>query len=359
MTDNVAELRSRVARLKDEARKNEDAWKRAQMREMELLESEQLTTLLTRATDGLRAGYRLEALTLAVVDPESEIRQLLTAPGGGAEAFPNVLFADGPLDLPPFVRPYRPWLGRYRADRHERWFPADVQVESVALLPLVREHRLVGSLHMGSADPARFTRRHATDFLSHLGVIAAFALENTVNRARLLRTGLTDPLTGWSNRRYLMARLREELARCRRDGRPLACLMLDIDHFKAVNDRYGHLVGDEVLRLVAERIGGEVRGSDVTARYGGEEFVMLLPGAELTSAQALAERIRAMVAERPFAADDTVLPVTVSIGVAECRPASAGEADDILGRRLLAAADAALYDAKNRGRNVVSIAGNG
>lgn len=359
MNDSVSDLRRRVARLKDEARKNEEAWKRSQAREMELLEADRLATLLTRATEGLRTGYRLEAVTLAMADPDREIRQLLASQGSSEQAFPQVMFTDSADDLPKFDRPHRPWLGPYRADRHERWFPPGLALASVALLPLVRDDRLVGSLQMGSADATRFTRRHATDFLHHLAVIAAFALENTVNRTRLLRSGLTDPLTGWSNRRYLMARLREEIARCRREDRPLSCLMLDVDHFKAVNDRHGHLVGDDVLRLLAERIGGEVRSSDVTARYGGEEFVMLLPGTDLESAQALAERIRVTVAERPFESDGLELTVTVSIGVACCRPSDATDDGAALGRALLAAADAALYDAKNSGRNVVSVARSG
>src|SRR5690554_5587530 len=182
---------------------------------------------------------------------------------------------------------------------------------------------------MGSADPYRFTRRHATDFLQHLGIVAAFALENAANRARLVQSGLTDALTGWSNRRYLEARLHEEISRCRREDSPLACLMIDVDHFKAVNDRHGHLVGDEVLRGVARRIGTEVRGSDVAARYGGEEFVILLPGTEAAAGAVLAERIRAVVESRPFGAggDRDPVPVTVSIGVAEVQPAAAAEGD--------------------------------
>src|SRR5690606_24722266 len=106
---------------------------------------------------------------------------------------------------------------------------------------------------------------------------AAFCLESSANRARLVRSGLTDVLTGWHNRRYLQTRLMEELARCRRDGTPLTCLMIDVDHFKPINDRYGHLAGDEALRQLAQCIDGEIRDSDVSARYGGEEFVILLP----------------------------------------------------------------------------------
>ena len=154
-------------------------------------------------------------------------------------------------------------------------------------------------------------------------MIAAFWLENAVNRARLVRSGFTDVLTGWHNRRYLQTRLREELARCRREQSPLTCLMIDVDHFKKINDQYGHLAGDEVLRQVAQCIDGEVRDSDVSARYGGEEFVILLPATgRLNRGRVLAERIREAVAAEPFEIDrrEAPLPITVSIG---CGRASA------------------------------------
>jgi two-component system, cell cycle response regulator len=355
MGQELAGLRRRVAQLKEDARKNEEAWKRAQRLEMHLLESDDLTTLLTRATDGVRAGYRLEAATLVVVDEDHEIRHLLMSEGAEPDAFAAIVFVDSMPGLLPFdAETPRPWLGAYSSFAHASLFPQGERLGSIALLPLARRERLFGSLNMGSADAARFTRLHAADFLQHLGVIAAFALENTANRARLVRSGLTDPLTGWSNRRYLEARLREEVARCRRERLPLACLMIDVDHFKTVNDRHGHLAGDEVLRGLARRLGTEVRGSDVAARYGGEEFVILLPGTDMLAASSLAERIRAIVAARPFeiGGGPEPLGVTVSIGVAESPPEALADCDGG-SMELLARADAALYEAKARGRNMV------
>ena len=107
-------------------------------------------------------------------------------------------------------------------------------------------------------------------------MVAAICIENAVNRARLLRSGLTDFLTGFHNRRYLHARLREELARAQRAKQSLACLMIDVDHFKRINDQYGHLAGDAVLREVAQRIDAEMRISDTGARFGGDEFAIVL-----------------------------------------------------------------------------------
>ncbi len=357
----LAELRRRVARLKEEARKNEDAWKRAQAREMDLLEADKLATLLRRLTEGLRTSYQLEAVTLVLADHDHEIRHLLLGQGETIESLSDVTFVDTVHGLAPQLSAaVKPWLGPYAAADHSLLFRGGRALRSVALLPLMRRERLVGCLNLGSRDPGRFTRALATDFLHHLGVIAAFALENSINRSRLVRSGFTDVLTGWHNRRYLMTRLREELARSSRERTALVCLMVDVDHFKRINDRYGHLAGDEVLSQMAQCVDAVVRASDVSARYGGEEFVILLPGTELAAGHALAERIRRAVSAEPIRLRATAeaIAVTVSIGVAEYRP---GEREDDLklaGERLLARADLALYEAKAKGRNMVALAAN-
>jgi diguanylate cyclase (GGDEF)-like protein len=225
----------------------------------------------------------------------------------------------------------------------------------MAMIPLIHKRALLGSINFGSADESRFTRDHATDFFSHLGSIASFALENAVNRARLLRSGFTDVLTGWSNRRYLQVRLVEELARTRRDGETLVCLMLDIDRFKNVNDTYGHAAGDAALRELAQRIETQVRVSDIAARFGGEEFVVLLPGTEIESGTLLAERIRKAVSATPIdIGGGNNITITVSIGVASVAPGQ--DVDDLKtsGESLLARADVALYSAKSAGRDQVA-----
>lgn len=355
----IIDLRRRIAALKDEAKRNEEAWKRAHAREMELLDAPTLGLLLERLTVGLQRNSRLAATTLALADPEHEIRHLLMAQGQHPRDFPNVLFVDSAHALAPQLSSSRrPWLGPFSRADHGLLFPAAGRLESVALLPLVRQERIVGSLNMGSLEPKRFTEQHATDFLHHLAVIAAFCLENAVNRARLVRSGFTDVLTGWHNRRYLQTRLREELARSQREVVPLTCLMIDVDYFKKINDTYGHLAGDEVLRQVAQCVDGEVRSSDVSARYGGEEFVILLPATPLAAGQLLAERIRAAVCAESFEIRDLPEPlaVTVSIGVAEHRPGPGVEDLKVAGEQLLARADVALYEAKARGRNAVAAA---
>jgi diguanylate cyclase (GGDEF)-like protein len=215
-------------------------------------------------------------------------------------------------------------------------------------------------LNLGSRDPARFSRELAVDFLAHLGAIAGFCIESAANRARLVRAGLTDYLTGWHNRRYLHVRLREELARAQRQGSALALLMLDLDHFKQINDSCGHLGGDEALREVAARIESQVRASDTAARFGGDEFAVLMPGAGAAEARRLAERIRAAVTRSPVEAGPGLhLPVSVSIGLAALAPPPGAGDLKALAEQLLAEADAALYRAKAAGRDRIEVHGQG
>lgn len=358
--DHELDLRARLAALKDEARRNDEAWRRAQAREMQLLEAGSLDVLLERLTSGLRVSYDLDVVTLTLADPEHEIRRLLADQGTTASRFSAVAFVDSAHGLSPVVAAgRRPWLGRFNRADHGLLFPKTA-LESVALLPLTRQQKLLGSLNFGSRARGRFQATFGTELLQHLAVIAAFCVESAVNRAQLVRSGFTDVLTGWHNRRYLQSRLHEELARCRRERTPLTCLMIDVDHFKTVNDRYGHAAGDELLRQLAHCIGTEVRGSDVSARYGGEEFVILLPGTGMAAGFSLAERIRAAVAAESFALPGVAvdLSATISIGVAEHASTSSEQDLKIVAERLLALADLALYEAKAGGRNAVARGAN-
>jgi diguanylate cyclase (GGDEF)-like protein len=179
-------------------------------------------------------------------------------------------------------------------------------------------------------------------------------IENATNRARLLRAGITDFLTGWHNRRYLQQRLKEELARAQRRSGSIACLMIDLDRFKAINDSYGHLAGDRALKEVAQRVEEQIRTMDTAARFGGDELAILLPDANAADAAKLGERIRRTIEATPFPVTPEVTrPLTVSVGVASVEPGR-GECDlKAVADRLLADADAALYRAKALGRNRV------
>ncbi len=166
-------------------------------------------------------------------------------------------------------------------------------------------------------------------------------------QAQLREQVMRDPLTGMYNRRYLDDALQREIARAIREGAPLSLLMVDIDHFKRVNDTYGHPVGDEVLKTLAGILRSEARRSDVACRYGGEEFVLLLPKMNLESALARAERWRQMFAEMEVPVESGKVRCTLSVGIAVF-PQHGNSADDLLRN-----GDRALYLAKALGRNRV------
>jgi diguanylate cyclase (GGDEF)-like protein len=159
---------------------------------------------------------------------------------------------------------------------------------------------------------------------------------------------VSDALTGAHNRRFFTDALERELARSWRYRRPTSLVMFDIDHFKSVNDRYGHLAGDAVLREVGHRIQQTVRKDEVFARYGGEEFAIILPETPLERAAAFAERIRQLIGQTAFAVDSEMLRVTVSLGVAQV-PLDR----ELTPVELVNVADLKLYEAKQRGRNRV------
>lgn len=168
---------------------------------------------------------------------------------------------------------------------------------------------------------------------------------------KLRELSTTDGLTGLKNRRHFDEVFRLECLRAVKELKPLSVIILDIDHFKRFNDRYGHLIGDDCLITVANAIRGHIhRDNDTVARYGGEEFVLVLPGTESTGAMHVAETIRSAVMGIKFRADGEEVPITISLGVATGHPDSADEAT-----QLLEFADAALYISKEAGRNCATL----
>ena len=192
-------------------------------------------------------------------------------------------------------------------------------------------------------------------FVAINAVLSQQTVEALLRLSLLEQENIADPLTGVYNRRHLDSRLNEEVSRSRRHGLPLSVLMLDIDHFKRVNDEHGHQVGDQVLVQFAALLKQQLREPDVAARYGGEEFVVIAPQTTRNDAVTLAERLRARVESAVFRVTDAAPPgkkleirLTCSIGVAELSEAI-GRADT-----LLHCADQNLYSAKHAGRNRVN-----
>jgi diguanylate cyclase (GGDEF)-like protein len=187
--------------------------------------------------------------------------------------------------------------------------------------------------------------------IRHFQTDLGLALSNALSHDRLQRLAALDPLTDAYNRRFGLVRLQEEFGRALRVSGPLGVLMVDLDHFKAVNDTYGHLVGDRLLRAVAGSIRRVSREGDVLMRYGGEEFLMVVPGAAMTDLSELAERIRRSVAATEVMDGERRVSVTASIGGAAYPQHEVASATELVER-----ADSSMYTSKEMGRDRVTLA---
>jgi len=355
-------LRARMAYLLEQAERNHEIMCRHQAFDLQIVGAGSFPELVSTIFRTLPVISELDTVTLSLVDPDADIYTVMHRLGVDFEQFPNLMFCEHAVelgfDMSPERRP-RPILGAYAPGQHCAVFPhPPAGLQSVALVPLLRNTRLIGSLNLGSTDPNRFTPNLGTDFVEHMGSIIAICLENVISNEMLKYIGLTDSLTGVYNRRYMDRRLLEEIARARRQGYRLSCMYIDIDHFKRVNDTVGHQGGDDVLREICGRIKAELRMSDALGRFGGEEFVVLLIDADLENASIVAQRIRASIADEPVSlGGGERVDVTVSIGVAALSAQLSDPARDNaiegVAQELVASADAALYQAKAGGRNKV------
>jgi len=231
-------------------------------------------------------------------------------------------------------------------------FPADsieeakVDFKSLIETPLVSENKVIGIIRMDSLTESLYTH----DDLRLLDIIAdlgAVAIQNALLYSRTQELAIRDGLTGLSVRRYFMERFREDLKRAVRNKGTLSLLILDVDHFKNYNDRYGHMTGDLVLRHMARIVSSAVSKDDIIARYGGEEMTILLFGVDKEKASLQAEAIRRRIEKEPFVLRRHKAHVTVSVGIANY-PQDAALEDE-----LIKIADARLYKAKAQGRNRV------
>jgi two-component system chemotaxis response regulator CheY len=211
-------------------------------------------------------------------------------------------------------------------------------------------HNIVTALD-GGANDYLAKPFESEELRARLGVgMRMLHLHEELERAnkRLTETVATDYLTQLLNRRALMQRLEEELSRTRRENLPIVGVMIDIDHFKNINDTYGHQVGDDVLVEVAARLRHACRIYDIVGRYGGEEFLIVITHTDKDVTARLAERLRAAISDAPFRADGHVISVTISVGVVWAAPGVHCDADS-----LIKSADQLLYAAKRGGRNQV------
>lgn len=297
----LVDLPSRVLLVEPAA--SERWWLRNELiaGQMEVFEATDLITAM-RAIPMYRPNLVLSQLRLATYGGMELVRRLKD--DGGTRSIPVLLYADA-------------------ASAEERIRAFDLGAVDFVSKPFVAAELL-------ARVRAALRTRHLLDVLEQ--------------RAHL------DGLTGLANRGVLNDRLPREWEAGRRRGTPLAAIIIDLDHFKSINDTHGHAAGDEVLRQAASALMKSARSSDLVARYGGEEFVVVAPDCDLDSAVGLAERIRVSIEELKIVEHGIPIPVTTSVGVAVASPA---EADRASVAELLSRADEALYGAKESGRNAV------
>jgi diguanylate cyclase (GGDEF)-like protein len=233
-------------------------------------------------------------------------------------------------------------------DSVEPLAPVEPRADTAVAVPLVRGERTMGVIALyGRPTPEPFGQQDV-ETLAAFAAQASVAIENVLLHQETEQLSITDGLTGLWNRRYLELSLRKEIERASRFNRPLTVLMIDIDRFKDVNDRFGHQRGDEVLVEVTRRIMGTIRTQiDFVARYGGEEFVVVLPETPGEGGTVVAEKVRSAVRDHPFVGDGSHLTITVSVGVAVF------PIDGLTSEDLIRAADQAMYRAKRAGRDRV------
>jgi len=228
-----------------------------------------------------------------------------------------------------------------------RWvvFPETAWIRSYLVIPICLHDQVRGLLRLDGDTPGKFSAEDAKR-LQPLANAAAIALENARLFGEVQRLAITDGLTGTYNRRHFFELAEHELNRASRFGHPVSAILLDVDHFKQVNDTYGHAAGDQVLRVLAERCGESIRDIDILGRYGGEEFAIILPATDLSGARNVAERLRQCISDVPVLTDRGDITITISVGVAS---------NDQDVAALLNRADAAMYAAKQAGRNRVAV----
>ncbi len=243
------------------------------------------------------------------------------------------------------------------SERQVLQFPADIVLDGVLteyqpkeliVEPILYKQVLIGVIVLGSVTSFS---SNALDRLSLYSPLLSLAFNNAITHQQMQQMAALDSLTGIYNRRFGYNRIQEEFSRSIRSNTALSLIMLDIDHFKVINDTYGHTIGDKMILLISKSIKEAIREGDILIRYGGEEFLCVLPGAGLHDASLIAERIRITVKDSVLKSDDQEIQATVSLGTATYPNK---EITDI--QQFIHLADNAMYSAKNSGRNkVVSV----
>ncbi|MBN1379971.1 MAG: sensor domain-containing diguanylate cyclase [Gammaproteobacteria bacterium] len=362
--ESASSLKERLDAYMERARANEHKLRQFQDMELRLMSAESLPDLCRVLVEDYKEAFGLDIVRLILIDSGNQLgtifKSIFRADAHDHERNARLLshihlISDyqGLQDLEAVS--LDPVLMAFNEAQHRRFFPADLgNPGSVAILPMRRHGLLLGMLCLGSRDKERYSPEMATDFLQRLALMAGVSLENAVNIEYLRQLSLKDTLTSASNRRYFFQRMQEEISRAQRQSHSVGCLYMDLDHFKRINDHYGHAAGDMVLIHISNIIQRTVRNSDVLSRLGGEEFAVILPDISKFRMGEIAERIRITIERQPCElTTETLIDVSVSIGLAFFDLGEVVGEPIELGEALVNQADQALLYAKENGRNRV------
>ena len=297
--------------------------------------------------DKLESIFHTKSTTIFLADPKSGVLVTLASSAFDLERDLERSFLLSPED--PGVRFLRRWQRPLQAHNHEALGVILRQrlreLEARLLVPLVNQNRLIGLMVLGRKQDGSAFSPEEEELLQLLSHHVATVFEN----ARLFESATYESLTGTLRREGVLQELDHEFQRALRYGRPLTLAMADLDHFKKVNDEFGHLVGDTVLQRTGQAIRNNIRTADRVGRYGGEEFLIVLPETELEGARTVAEKIRRAIKKINVESSRGPVRLTISLGLASINDL----AETTSAESLIRAADEAMYLAKRGGRDRV------
>ena len=321
--------------------------------ELQMLSCTKLTDLMSLLIKDFRQNFKLNIVTLILHNKDELVSPLLD--NLSPELAKNLTLIDDPHLLSTIYPDTTFRAGEINQDFKKQLFPHNPFVLSCVLLPLINKGQLVGSLHLGAKDPNRYHSEYRYDYLERMSALLAACIDNCIIQENLAYLSSTDTLTKLYNRHSFDLEIDKALQRAGRQKQYLSLLFLDIDHFKHVNDTYGHSAGDAILKTFASILKKQLRNTDFLARFGGEEFAILLPDCKPEQAQHIANTLRVKITEQTF---DTLngaqINISTSIGVSRYFFDKNNTLSLVeLARVLLNSSDEALYKAKQSGRNKV------
>jgi two-component system cell cycle response regulator len=318
----------------------------------ELLGTRSLAALQATLARGPALSDEMLTGALVLVDARHELRLLLAGESAEGGQPTGLRFVDALASVAPALGAlHAPWSGAYHAADHGLVFGSEHEITDLVLLPLPGGPALQGVYAVGGRGQPPAFAALGSQWLRHVGGQTLASAERLFQRARLLRAGVVDPLTGWNGRHYFLARLREQVATCSRHRETACCLVVDFDGLGAFNESHGVAAGDAALLEAGARLEAQVRASDAFAHLGEDEFAVLLPDTDAARALPLVERLLAALRAAPVQAGTAILPLRASIGVAVLDGAElpASFERKAIADQWLSEAHAGLHRAKRQG----------